>query len=385
MRNMAVLASITESRSFHDMRSLLLKIPFLQENMEGLAVKGFGLDVPRFHLVPLEIYTALPSIQSLALRGGLVYMPAVFFVSMRRFNHLTRLVLHQTIFLSVHDLRRMLESLRHLAILTLFLPDWLPDNPPRPPYSGPRPARSCISLEMLEIDAEAAWITDTRSIDFLDWLSTSGAISEIHDLRLRGLMLIDDDIMAAVSRMLYAVQKSSKLSNVNIIFGPEMDLTPREFLPPESFVETYHDVPPVHDSLASFPRLKHLWLTCPYDAASLSELTDCLSLALSRPKETMHSHLYLQFDKYPHHGEPPAECWEKLDSALQRDGLQTVNVDCRVQQCDPGEPVVWGDLYSYERSYTWIAQARERFPKVRIDGHLWAKGSRKGWHHIQCE
>ena len=229
MRDMSVRASIAGSRNFHDLRALLHTIPLLQGNVEALAVEGRNLDVPRFHLVPTEIHTTLPTVQSLTLRGGLVYMPTVFFVYMRRFKHLARLFLHETTFISMHDLRRMLESLHSLKILALERPGWMSNKLDHPPRTGPGPPQSHVRLEILQLEAEAKWITDTRSIEFLDWLSSSGTISEIHDLQLTGLMLIDANIMAAVSRMLDAAQKSSQLSAVDILFGPEVDLTPSKF------------------------------------------------------------------------------------------------------------------------------------------------------------
>ena len=113
MRDMSVRASITGYRSFHDLRDLLHKIPLLRENMEDVSVEGWHLDIPRFHLVPLELYVTLPAIENLVLRNGLVYMPAVFLPSMRRLKNLARLYLYYTTFLSMHDLRRMLDSLQY--------------------------------------------------------------------------------------------------------------------------------------------------------------------------------------------------------------------------------------------------------------------------------
>ena len=227
MRDMAVRASITGFRSFDDMRALLEKIPRLQENMEELTVEGKDLSVPRFHLVPLEIYIALPRISRLVMRGGLVYMPTVFFVCMQRFKDLTQLLLHETTFLSVHDFRRILESLRHLNTLAISFPKWLPHPRSRPPCTHPNRS-SRIRLAILEINADAEWITDTRTVNFLDWLSISDSISEIQELRLSCIMLINDDIVAAVSRMLSAAQNSSTLQNVHLLFGPDVDLSPCE-------------------------------------------------------------------------------------------------------------------------------------------------------------
>ena len=228
MRGMSVRPSI---EGFKALRALLHKIPLLEENIEDLAVKGFYLGIPRFHLVPLEVYPAVPTIQSLALCGGQVYMPTVFFICMRRFDHLVQLLLQKTTFLWVHDLRRMLESLRNLKILALYIPRWLSHNPDRLLSSSPWPSRSRLRLEALEVCADAEWIMDTRSTAFLDWLSTSGAISEIHRLWLGELMLIDKNIMVAVSRMLYAIQDSPKLFRVDILFGPDVDWSLCESVP----------------------------------------------------------------------------------------------------------------------------------------------------------
>ena len=355
--------------------------------MEDFAAEGFDLDVPRFHLVPLELYPALPTIRSLALRGGLVYMPTVFIASMRRFGHLSRLFLHQTIFLSAHDLRRMLESLRQLKILALDTLRWVPHNPGHPVSSSPRQPRSRLRLESLQVIVHAEWIADARSTAFLDWLSTSGAISGIHHLRLEGLMLIDKNITAAVSGMVCAVQKSTKLSSLAILFGPDVDWTPCKFPPSPYCFASDRAVLSVHAPLASLPQLQHLHINCPYDTASLAQLAHCLSATLARPEDTMHSELYLHFDRYlpDHAAEPPPECWERLDSALQFDGIPEVNVDRSLRQCDPDKPVIWGDYYRTERSDEWLSEARKRFPKVCESGRLWAADAHGAWRRIQCE
>ena len=387
MRDMRMRASITGYRSFGDLRSLLRKIPLLQDNMEDLGVEGWGLDVPRFHLVPFELHTPLPTIQSLALRGGLVYMPTVFLVSLRRFEHLVRLFLNETTFISVHDLRRMLESLRGLRILTLRMLGWLSYNPGRLlSNSCTQPPHSRLRLEALEIFADAKWVTDTRSIVLLDWLSASGAISEIHQLRPGNFVLVDKVLVATMGKMLCAAQKSPNLSSVSIHCGPDVDWAPCEFLFLPGCFTANHAAVSVHAPLGVLPQLRHLRLTCPYDAASLSHLTDCLFVTLSRPKEIMHMRLFLRFDRYlPHHAtEPPTELWERLDRALQSDGLERVGIDRRVHICSPAQRVIWGDWYNFERSDEWLAEARVHFPKVCKSGRLWAQDTRRGWHHIQC-
>ena len=281
----------------------------------------------------------------------------------------------------------MLESLPGLKVLALEMPRWLSRNSRRPPCSSSRPPRSRLRLEVFEIWADAEWITDTRSTAFLDWLSTSGAISEIHQLRPGGLMLIDKSIMAAVGRMLRAVQTSSKLFQVYLSFGPDVDWTPRESLcSPGSFTAD-SSVASVHAPLAALPQLQHLHLACPYDAASLSQLGGCLSAILSCPEDKMHLRLYLHFDRYlPYHAtEPPVECWERLDSMLQSDGLPIVSVNRRLHQCDAGKPVLWGNWYNFQQSDEWLEEARERFPKVCKSGRLWVYDARKKWYHVQCE
>ena len=109
--------------------------------------------------------------------------------------------------------------------LALIWPEWLKLDCPR--CSGPWP-RSRIRLENIEIGAHARWIKDIRSIHFIDWLSSSGANSEIKQLRLDDLMLIDDNVIAAVGRMICAAQASVQLEMVMLSLGPEVDLTPRE-------------------------------------------------------------------------------------------------------------------------------------------------------------
>lgn len=231
MRVMSMRASIADSRSFNDMRALFRKIPRLRDDVESLSIDGTDLEIPRFHLVPLEIFETLPNIPTLMLSGGLVYMPTAFRVCMRRFMHLTHLRLFETTFSSANDLRRMLESLRNLKSLALLWPEWSPYNQNRQfstISSSPKSPRSCVRLEKIELSAEAKWIRDHRTIHFLDWLSSSGVISQIEQLRLDELMLLDNGVVAAVDRMLRAALISSKLHIVCLNFSPEVDLTPCE-------------------------------------------------------------------------------------------------------------------------------------------------------------
>ena len=82
--------------------------------------------------------------------------------------------------------------------------------------------------------------------------------------------------------------------------------------------------------------------------------------------------------------EPP--CWERLDNALQLDGLLRVGVDRRLRHCNTGKPIVWGDWHPVERSDEWLAEARDRFPNVCKSGRLWAQDAHREWHHMQlCE
>ena len=74
----------------------------------------------------------------------------------------------------------------------------------------------------------ATTILDPRSTHFLDWLSSSGTTSNLRQLRLDDLMLIDHNIIAAVDGIIRAAQVSSKLEVMWLSFGPDVDLTPRE-------------------------------------------------------------------------------------------------------------------------------------------------------------
>lgn len=223
MRVMSVRASIAGTRSFNDMRALFQITPRLRDDVESLSVDGRDMEMPRFHLVPLVVHDVLPHIPTLVLCEGLVYMPTFFRVCIRRFVHLTQLRLYKTTFFSVNDFRRMLESLRNLQNLALLFPEWLPSNMGRPPISGPWPC-SLLRFHNLEVTAQARWITDVRTLHLLDWISSSGAISQIKQLRLGELMLIDNGIVAATDGILRAVQASSRLAFVTLNFGPDVDL-----------------------------------------------------------------------------------------------------------------------------------------------------------------
>ena len=83
----------------------------------------------------------------------------------------------------------------------------------------------------------------------------------------------------------------------------------------------------------------------------------------------MHSDIQFHFDQYPHHKEPPPECWEKLDSAVQHKNLK-IEVDHTVRHFNG--PVVWGDLYNWEEKAGLHDEGKKLFPKAFREGRLWA-------------
>ena len=99
----------------------------------------------------------------------------------------------------------------------------------------------------------------------------------------------------------------------------------------------------------------------------------------------MHEDIYLVFDKYSNYTEPPAECWENLDNILRDADLPRINIECRTLQCNPSEPVVWGNWYIYHHGDEWLVDAKTLFPKAVEDGRLWAYDSRRRWHNLHCE
>ena len=224
LRVASVKASIEGSRSYGEMVTLFRDTPRLKDGVEVICVNGQDLTQPKLHLAPLKIPLLLPNIPSLSLMEGSLYLPPVFDVCMRRFTSLVELSLAGIIFHSPNDLRRTTESLRWLKSLAILVPEWQRLAPNAVPRAGPFP-RSRVRLRHIEIMANANWILDPRTIHYLDWISSSGVISEVEQISLRGFMILDNTIMEAVDRILWAAQVSPNLDIVYLNLGPELDLS----------------------------------------------------------------------------------------------------------------------------------------------------------------
>ncbi|KIP08237.1 hypothetical protein PHLGIDRAFT_387786 [Phlebiopsis gigantea 11061_1 CR5-6] len=368
MQLMSVRPSLMGSRSFDDMSALFNNIPLLKNNIEYLNVSGKEIKIPRFHLVPFKIYETLPLLQALILSNGFLYLPTPFLVCIRRFARLTELRLYRLTLLSDNDLRRMLGALRNLQRLDIRFLEWSTTGSKVQCQAQPRPTlQSCVRLRFLRIRAESQWITDTRTIRFFDWLSSSRVLSEIEQIHLPGIMLIDDKITTAMSRLIHAAQTSPRVDSVVLNLGPSTELAA------------------LYSPLASLPKLTHLHFRCPYDGPILVRLADLLSTILSRPEEAMHSQIHLSLDQYPHHTEPPLECWEKLDSILQKEAMR-VDVRCEIiRVVNLDKPVVWGDYYKQERRNGWAEEVKKLFPKACREGRLWTVDCEGISRNLRCE
>ena len=222
LRIASVKASIEGSRSYGEMAALFRNTPRLKDGVEVVCVNGQDLAHPRLHLAPLKIPLLLPEIPSLRLIQGALCLPPGFDVCMRRFTSLVELCLEGILLCSVNDLRRVTESLRWLRSLAIVVPEWQKLEPHVVPRARPFPP-SRIRLQHLEIKAEAEWILDPRTVHYLDWLSSSGAISIVEQIGLDNFVILNNTVLAAVDRMLWAA--SPYLRTVILDLGPELDLS----------------------------------------------------------------------------------------------------------------------------------------------------------------
>ena len=379
MHLMSVQPSLAEDRCFDNMLTLFNEVPHLKNSVEFLSVNGKELKIARFHLVPLKLYEAMLPLRVLLFSNGLLYFPTAFPVCMRRFTSMVELRLHHLTLISDNDLRRMLNALRSLQKLYITSPEWAAFNANRRNYVESWP-RSHLRLLDLQIEAESRWIGDFRTVRFFNWLSSSGAISHAQQIGLSKMMLINDDILATIARLIHACSTSHRLDCVALSLRPEIDLTICKYCPCISCRDMVHGwiLFAVDAPLCSLPRLQNLYFMCPYDVPILCQLASCLSSIFPRPQNSALPQLNLTFQRYPDYKEPPPECWEELDNAMQHQDLK-VRVDCIYYK--PDGSVIWGDFYNHERRDGLDDMARKLFPKAFNEGRLWV-ANLDGMYHI---
>ena len=312
------------------------------------------------------------------------YYPVVRRLHPPRHMHLAELRLAELHSSALGELRRMLDSLCNLDRLSINWPAWPPVQPDRlPPQDLRSTHETRLRLRYLRISAEAHWINDARTTYFFDWLSTSGALSEVKDVELDEVMLINNAIVEAVERVLRAVRSSPRLDSVWLSLGPNVNWTVCKSFSTLRSVSDPREL--VSSSLANLPKLSWLRLVCPYDPVALLQLAEHLQAVLSRPEHDMHSNLDLYFDQYPSHDvpEPSADCWTKIDRAVVQHRALNMYVDRTIRLVLPGEPLVWGNSYIWERKGWWIAETRRMFPRTYMEGRLWAIDVDGEYRHVK--
>lgn len=155
--------------------------------------------------------------------------PMYFQVDVSPHINLTEVCLWQLTSLVVHDLCRALDGACRLRVLLVHWLEWpltYFDNQ----VCSHRRRESSARLRHLDIRAEPKWITDTRSVLFLDWLSSSEAISQVEIINFKELMLIDEKITFAVKRILCAARTSPRLYDISLSFSPDVELSASELI-----------------------------------------------------------------------------------------------------------------------------------------------------------
>ena len=91
-------------------------------------------------------------------------------------------------------------------------------------YATPR-AYSKIRLKEILIAGSRAWLMDSRSLQFVEWIGKSGISQYLTSLRLDCMMVLDDRMLAAVESTLRAC--ANTVEEVLLGFGPEVEFTRR--------------------------------------------------------------------------------------------------------------------------------------------------------------
>lgn len=176
--------------------------------------------MPVLNTVPLRLAAHLVGITRLRFEDAALSCVPAFFPALRQFNNVVTLALVRLVVQSISDLRRTVTSFPALLSLVISFPE-----PHKEfttcvvPYSFP-PCKA--RLKSLRIHAETAWLADPRSLYWLRWLSQSGICSDLKELYLGQMMLLEKLALVAVDDIVRASNDS--LEELYLEFHPEIKI-----------------------------------------------------------------------------------------------------------------------------------------------------------------
>ena len=204
----------------NDFRSLLARVPALATSVSTVVAISAAYRPSTLHTIPLLLPQLVPRLSYLRLAYGLFYPPPGVFPSMRRFISVTRLMLWEVTFHSVHDLRRTVNAFRALQTLEISYISWHESlSPTNTLYQALSYPASAVRLRDVLIIAGNTWLRDPRSVQFVLWLAKSGALSSLTALRLDSAMILDAGMLAAVEMAIYAA--AGAVEEMLLTVGPE--------------------------------------------------------------------------------------------------------------------------------------------------------------------
>ena len=83
-------------------------------------------------------------------------------------------------------------------------------------------------LHWIDVLAERSWLLDTRSAHFITWLARSGTASELMSIHFECMMILDEQLLAAVSAIVDASHGSLRWLFLSV--GPDLAISSRKYL-----------------------------------------------------------------------------------------------------------------------------------------------------------
>ena len=177
---------------------------------------------PILNTVPLRLAKPLASISHLRLENAVLCCVPAFFPALRQFNNIIGLSLIRIEIWSLSDLRRTVTAFPALQTLQIFHPEVHRISDTQP-VTVPRTFPPCKArLHTLRIGAETAWLADPRSLYWLNWLSKSGICSDLKELRLGYIMILEEQTLAAVDSIVRTSKDSLEVLQISL--SPDLEV-----------------------------------------------------------------------------------------------------------------------------------------------------------------
>ena len=115
-----------------------------------------------------------------------------------------------------------LAPLRHLQLVYLA---WASSgsNDSQPPVTS----HSCAHPHRIDVWAQRDWLLDIHSAHFITWLARSGTASELMEIHFECMMILDEQLLAAVAAVIDASHGS--LQDLSLSVSPDLAISPRKY------------------------------------------------------------------------------------------------------------------------------------------------------------